>query len=194
MQVKIIRHAETTPIVWKNGMGVGRHIAAWPEANDSDDFDWQISTAEMTGTLPFSLYPGVDRSLCVTAGRLVVKSDSRLVDLSKESEPLAFPGEEEIVGTASDGVKMQDFNLLSRRGAVSHALDRWEVSLRGRNVTARDTLVVHVQEGTAAITYDGGGEQLGAGDTVVIYDMDNRTCRVDSDNQAICIVADIQHL
>ena len=193
MEVKLIRHAETTPTPWKNGLGVGRNIAAWP-GHAEGEFDVLIATAEMSGTVPFSSYPGVDRSLFVTAGRLLLRSVCRETVLSNESEPLIFPGEEEIVGTALDGVMMQDFNLLSKRGAVHHTLSRCEVTALGREMTAKDILLMHIQRGDAELVCGAFEALLHIGDTVIVSELDGQTCRVKSVGHAICIVGDISYL
>jgi environmental stress-induced protein Ves len=193
VEIKLIRHAETIPTPWKNGMGVGRNIAVWP-GQSQGEFDVLIATAEMSGTVPFSSYPGVDRSLFVTAGRLALKSVCRETVLSNESEPLVFPGEEEIIGTALGGGLMQDFNLLSKRGAVHHTLSRCEVTARGREFTARDILLIHIQRGDAELVCEAFEALLHVGDTVIMSELNGQTCRVKSVDHAICIVGDITYL
>lgn len=193
MDVKLIRHAATTPTRWKNGMGVGRTIAVWP-GKTGHEFDLLIATAEMSGTAPFSRYPGVDRSLFVTAGSLLLKSPYRNTELSKESEPLVFAGEEEIIGTALGGETMQDFNLLSKRGVIHHTLMRWEVPPSGREITISDSLLIHIQDGQAEVACEAFEALLDVGDTVIIRQVDGRTCHIRSTGHAICIVGDIRSL
>nr|WP_314093203.1 HutD family protein [uncultured Shinella sp.] len=193
MEITLIRHAETTPTPWKNGMGVGRNIAMWSR-QAADDFDVLIATAEMSGTVPFSSYPGMDRSLLVTAGSLLLKSKNRETVLSSDSEPLVFAGEEEITGTAIGDEKMYDFNVLSRRGLAHHTLARWEVSALGRDVTASGSLLIHIQEGQAKVASQEFEMLLHTGDTVIISQLDGQTCRITSTDNAICIVGDIGYL
>ena len=193
MQVEVIRHAATTVTPWKNGKGIGRNIAAWPRQAEGE-FDWLIATAEMTGTVPFSSYPGIDRSLLVIAGRLLVKSTSRETVLSKDSETLEFPGEEEIVGTALDEVTMHDFNLLSKRGVVRHTLERWEAPPQGRDVIGFDTLVIHVQEGNAEVSQGEFEAKIHVGDTVILRELRGQAVHIKSIDTAICIVGDIRYL
>lgn len=193
VEIKLIRHAETIPTPWKNGMGVGRNIAVWP-GHAEGEFDVLIATAEMSGTVPFSSYPGVNRSLFVTAGSLLLKSVSRETVLSDESEVLVFPGEEEIIGTALDGGMMQDFNLLSKRGVVHHTVARCEVTALGREITASDILLIHIQRGDAELVCGAFEALLHIGDTVIISELDGQTCRIKSVGHAICIVGDITYL
>ncbi|WP_421592900.1 HutD family protein [Shinella sp. M27] len=193
MDITLIRHAETTPTPWKNGMGVGRNIAMWSR-QAAGEFDVLIATAEMSGTVPFSSYPGVDRSLLVTAGRLLLKSTHRETVLSKDSEPLVFAGEEKIIGTAIGGERVQDFNVLSKRGVVHHTLARWEVPALGREISASGSLLVHIQEGQAKVLCEAFEAQLHTGDTVIINELSGQTCSVKSIGHAICIVGDIEYL
>lgn len=193
MDIKLIRHAETTPTPWKNGMGIGRNIAVWP-GQAEDDFDVLIATAEMSGTVPFSSYPGVDRSLFVTAGSLLLKSENRETVLSEESAPLVFAGEEEIIGTAIGGETMQDFNLLSKRGVIHHTLARLEVSALGRELTANGSLLIHIQEGQAEVACEAFEALLHTGDTVIMSELNGQTCGIKSIGHAICIVGDIRYL
>lgn len=193
MEITLIRHAETTPTPWKNGMGVGRNIAMW-SGRAAGDFDVLIATAEMSGTVPFSSYPGMDRSLLVTAGRLLLKSKNRETVLSSDSEPLVFAGEEEIIGTAIGDEKMYDFNVLSRRGVVHHTLARWEVPALGRDVTASGSLLIHIQEGQAKVASEAFETLLRAGDTVIMNQFNGQTCRITSTDNAICVVGEIAYL
>lgn len=193
MDIKLIRHAETTPTPWKNGMGIGRNIAVWPSKVE-DDFDVLIATAEMSGTVPFSSYPGVDRSLFVTAGSLLLTSENRETVLSKESAPLVFAGEEEIIGTAIGGETMQDFNLLSKRGVIHHTLARWEVSATSTEITVPDNLLIHIQEGQAEVVCEAFEALLHAGDTVIMSKLDGQSCSIKSVGHAICIFGEIRYL
>jgi len=165
----------------------------WP-GKAEDDFDVLIATAEMSGTVPFSSYPGVDRSLFVTAGSLLLKSENRETVLSKESAPLVFAGEEEIIGTAIGGETMQDFNLLSKRGVIHHTLARWEVSATSREITVPDNLLIHIQEGQVEVECKTFKALLHAGDTVIMSKLDGQSCRIKSADQAICIVGDIRYV
>lgn len=193
MEIKLIRYAETIVSPWKNGMGIGRTIALWPGQAEGE-FDLLVATAEMSGTVPFSSYPGVDRSLFVTAGGLLLRSACRETVLSKESAPLVFPGEEEIIGTAIGDETMQDFNLLSKRGVVHHTLARWEISTSGREIVATDSLLIHVQEGQAEVVCEAFDAQLHVGDTVILSELGGQTCHVKSAGHAVCIVGDIGYL
>ncbi|CAM5655899.1 hypothetical protein SSPIM334S_00286 [Streptomyces spiroverticillatus] len=40
--MKLLRAADRTAVPWKNGGGITREIAAWPQG--AADFDWRVST------------------------------------------------------------------------------------------------------------------------------------------------------
>jgi environmental stress-induced protein Ves len=54
---------------WKNGGGVTREIAVFPDGAGSDDFIWRISVADVTAGGPFSVFPGIDRYIAVIDGK-----------------------------------------------------------------------------------------------------------------------------
>ncbi|MFE4060579.1 HutD family protein [Streptomyces sp. NPDC059096] len=79
---------------WRNGGGVTREIASWPEHAGTAGFDWRISLAEVAGDGPFSVFPGVDRILTLAEGAgmdLTVGGRRRRVD--ERYAPESFPGD-----------------------------------------------------------------------------------------------------
>ncbi|MBN9611927.1 MAG: HutD family protein, partial [Actinobacteria bacterium] len=66
MSSTLIDYARVTPTPWKNGRGVTRILCddsgAGLGTDASSEWSWRISIAEITGTQPYSPYPGVHRS------------------------------------------------------------------------------------------------------------------------------------
>lgn len=63
-----MRHLENTAYTsmpWKNGGGVTTEIIVHPAKAPMADFDWRISMANVAQDGPFSIFPGVDRTLCI---------------------------------------------------------------------------------------------------------------------------------
>lgn len=92
-EVRILRAADRTATVWKNGGGVTREIAVWPEGAGMDDFGWRVSLAEVAADGPFSAFPGIGRTLTLAEGAgmdLTVGGVRRLVD--ERFAPQDFPG------------------------------------------------------------------------------------------------------
>lgn len=86
-------------------------IYVFPEGND--DFLFRVSIAALIQSGPFSLFPGIDRSLILLEGKPVKLNDLMAPLLS----PVNFPGEDMIVATVD--VEGRDLNLMCRRGRVS---------------------------------------------------------------------------
>lgn len=111
----------TTP--WKNGGGVTREIACFPQHASFDDFAWRISIADVSQSGPFSVLPGIDRIIALLDGdgMQLRFDDGRQHALSTPLVPFRFRGEDrvqaELMGAAS-----RDFNLMLRRDMVDGSL------------------------------------------------------------------------
>ncbi|MGW0559086.1 HutD/Ves family protein [Streptomyces sp. NPDC003016] len=162
MTVRVLGAAGRTAVAWKNGGGVTREIATWPEGAGTAGFDWRISLAEVEGDGPFSAFPGVDRILTMTEGAgmdLTVGGERRLVD--ERYVPQDFPGD-----VATDcrllGGRVVNFNVMYRRGRTAA---RVAVARGGMDVTVPPggTVVIVALEGAASF----GGVTLGRYDAAV---------------------------
>ncbi len=78
---------------WKNGAGETVEIAVSPEGAALFDFDWRISMATVATDGPFSIFPGIDRTLSILEGNGMSLSidGGAPVLLTQDSDPLAFP-------------------------------------------------------------------------------------------------------
>jgi len=63
--VSLIRGADLVASPWKNGGGVTREVAAFPEGAALDAFVWRVSVADVAQAGPFSRFAGIDRTLAV---------------------------------------------------------------------------------------------------------------------------------
>lgn len=95
---------------WKNGLGMTEEIYVFPEG--AEDFLFRLSMAALTQSGPFSLFPGIDRSIILLEGKPIYLNDQRLLILS----PVNFAGEEKIEATIE--AVGRDLNLMCRRGKV----------------------------------------------------------------------------
>lgn len=118
----LIPHASLRAAPWKNGGGSSMQIAIWPLDAGLDNFDWRISLATITADGPFSVFPGIDRSLVLVDGdKLHLLLDrTRQVVLDAVSPMLWFPGEAQ-VDAAVEGPTL-DFNVMTRRSRCRHQL------------------------------------------------------------------------
>lgn len=108
---------------WKNGGGETTEIAASPEGAGLDAFDWRVSMARVDGDGPFSLFPGIDRTLAILDGeglRLTVEGRDP-VELTQHNAPLTFPAD---AATRSSllGGPVTDLNVMTRRSTTRHDL------------------------------------------------------------------------
>jgi environmental stress-induced protein Ves len=116
---------EATP--WKNGGGVTREIAAYPQGASLDTFVWRASVADVGRAGPFSRFAGVDRTLVLLAGAGMHLTEARGATHAL-MEPLAvarFRGEAALDAQLVDG-PTRDFNLMVRRDRASATLQVWK--------------------------------------------------------------------
>lgn len=106
---------------WANGGGWTTEIIAEPP---SSRWEWRLSVADVDVAGPFSVFPGVDRSIALLRGAgfalTVGGRDEEVVDLP--FHPYEFSGDEETMCRLLDG-PVQDLNLMTRRGSVRRRLE-----------------------------------------------------------------------
>jgi environmental stress-induced protein Ves len=123
-----LRAADRAAVPWKNGGGVTREIAAWPAGSDLDTFDWRVSMATVESGGPFSTFPGIDRTLTVLEGELVLSIDGgKDLTFDPGSEPLTFSGEAAVVAK-TPSTPVIDLNVMTRRGRASAKVVAWRGS------------------------------------------------------------------
>jgi uncharacterized protein len=146
---------------WKNGGGITREVAAWPEGADFDTFDWRVSIAEVASAEPFSRFEGIDRTLAVLQGRMRLTFPERVLELDSASAPLAFPGEVPCEGEPLGGAVI-DLNLMVRRGKVCGRMER----VSGTRAATGKTLVV--ARAATVLRIDGETQSLAPLDAVLL--------------------------
>lgn len=171
--MKILRAAERAAVPWKNGGGVTREVAAWPPGAGFEEFDWRVSIAEVRAAGPFSVFAGIDRTLAILEGRMVLNFSDREVTLDPHSAPFAFAGDAACFGTPVGG-PVTDLNVMTRRGRCAAHV---EAVANGAIAAGGKTLVV----ATAAARI--GGEDLERFDAAII----DEACTLDGAAFAIRI-------
>lgn len=153
--MKLLRQADYKRMPWKNGGGETTEIAVSPPTAGLDDFDWRISMALVKGDGPFSIFPGIDRTLSILEGngmRLTI--DGARFDLKLASAPLPFAGDVTTDAVLLDGA-ITDLNVMTRRGAYRHQVQRFDLTGE-MTITCDATVVVVLSgEGTFDITSPG---------------------------------------
>jgi environmental stress-induced protein Ves len=123
--MRILRASGHRRMRWKNGLGETVEIAVSPEGASLDDFDWRVSMAHVGSDGPFSLFAGIDRTLCVLEGEGIALqvAGQPEVELDRASEPFAFPGDVAIASRLLGG-PIIDLNVMVRRGSFRHSVRR----------------------------------------------------------------------
>ncbi len=160
---RLLPASARTAVPWKNGGGVTREIAAWPEGSGMDDFAWRVSLAEVGADGPFSAFPDVDRTLTVVegAGMDLTVGGTRVL-VNSPYVPSDFRGDLPTDGRLLDG-PVVNLNVMWRRGAVATAPT--VAVVRGRLRVCAGALVVAL-DGTAEVA----GLTLGPYDAVQLGD------------------------
>lgn len=120
MTVRVIREAGLVRRPWKNGGGATAEIAVCPADADFDTFDWRVSMADVASDGPFSLFPGIDRTLVLIGGEaLILDVDGSRHRLDTAAPVLAFKGDVQTFGHLQ-GEPVRDFNVMTRRRRFTH--------------------------------------------------------------------------
>ncbi len=162
--MRIIRAADCKVMPWKNGGGTTTEIAVFPEGAPLSDFDWRISMAHVGADGPFSAFPGIDRTLSVLTGNGIrlAFDDGETVSLDRAAAPFFFAADRGVKGVLVDG-PIDDLNVMSRRGAWRHSVER--LSGGSREIAAeRGLLVLVAHQGDWQVD----GTALAAGDSAVL--------------------------
>lgn len=137
---------EATP--WKNGGGSTTEIAIAPPGSGFDGFDWRISLATIGIDGPFSVFPGIDRTLALVDGpgvTLEVDGEDKVM-LCEEEPVFEFRGEQAVVAAVNGG-PTTDFNVMTRRASCHHRLGRRELEGISEFAPRGDVTVLFLAEG-----------------------------------------------
>ena len=123
--MKLLGAADHRRMAWKNGGGETLEVAVFPPDAAVGGFDWRVSMAVVAIDGPFSLFPGIDRTLALLdgAGLTLDIMGHGIVSLAPDSDPCAFPGDVETMATLTGG-PITDLNVMTARGRYRHAVER----------------------------------------------------------------------
>ncbi|WP_375768355.1 HutD family protein [Archangium gephyra] len=145
--------ADYRDMPWKNGGGVTRELLKLPHPSDPARFLARLSIATVGASGPFSVFPGVDRTLMILDGAGVVLTihGERDVVLDRRWQPFAFPGEAEIQCRLLGG-SVRDFNLMVDRAVARGSLEVVQLAPgETRTLAGARTVLLHVLEGHVAV-------------------------------------------
>ncbi|RAG84527.1 HutD family protein [Streptacidiphilus pinicola] len=157
--LQVLRAADRVASPWKNGGGVTREVASSPSG--AADFDWRVSLADVADGGPFSVFEGIDRVITVVVGEgMALTVDGVETVVAERYRPFAFSGDA-TTGCRLLGGPLVDFNVMTRRGAVSA-----EVRFVRDGTALSGTTLAIVFEGTATLD----GTELGPLDAALLTD------------------------
>ena len=113
--LSIIRHSDLAVSRGANGAGTTRQVAAEPEGSTIDSFDWRVSIADVVRECSFSAFPGIDRTILLVEGRVMVLAINGVECRLEPLAPVRFGGEAEVTCSVPDG-PTRDLNVMCRRG------------------------------------------------------------------------------
>lgn len=104
---------------WKNGGGSTREVVCQPPGAGMDAFDWRVSIATIAQAGPFSVFPGIDRSIMLLGGDGVHLTAPGHWEhaLDTPAQPFEFSGDLAVDCTLIGG-ESTDFNVMTRRGVA----------------------------------------------------------------------------
>lgn len=168
--MRIIRSSAYRQMPWKNGGGITTEIAAFPDGAGTGEFEWRLSMARVERGGPFSLFPGVDRSIAILDGdglALAIEGEDE-VRLDRDSAPYPFAGDVATSATLTGGPVL-DLNLMTRRDRWRQALMRRPAGPEDDTIDRAGDVVLLLARGTGVtISGDGGEARLAAGDTLLL--------------------------
>lgn len=163
--MKLLRASDHKRMPWKNGGGETVEIAVSPDGVGLADFDWRVSMATVATDGPFSVFPGIDRTLSILEGEgMTLFIEGREPErLTQASDPLSFAADAPTSATLIDGT-ITDLNVMTRRGRFTHSVRRISVDGNGKVEPKSETALILCHRGTAEIN----GAVLVAGDCLAL--------------------------
>lgn len=145
---------------WKNGGGTTLELRRAAHPDDAARFAWRLSIATVASAGPFSVFPGVDRSIMLLdgAGFVLRFADGTEQRLDRRWQPFAFRGDAAVDCTLLGG-EVRDFNLMADR-----ALFRAELAVfathEGAEIKAAPLTLVYALEGAGEIRETAHGQRV----------------------------------
>ena len=188
--MKILRAGDHKRMPWKNGGGDKVGIALSPADDRRAGIERRGSMATLPNPPPFSIFPGIDRTLAILNGNgMTLDIEGRAPALlTTASNPLAFPADIPVAARLQDGA-ITDLNVMTRRAGLVHTLVRIEIN-GGKTVPlTASTCLLLCHRG--ALSFRQGDETgtLASGDALLMTDAVGIELKIDG--EATCYLASI---
>lgn len=117
-RLSLLRTSDYRRTRWKNDGGWTTEIARDP-ADESTDFRWRVSIADIESDGPFSIFAGVDRDLILLSGSGMDLDfpDASPMRIGERFQHVHFRGESEVQCRLVAG-PTRDFNVMVRRSTT----------------------------------------------------------------------------
>ena len=150
MSWNIVHLADIPATPWRNGGGVTRELAMWP---DVGDWAWRMSVADVDQSGPFSKFEGIERWFAVLEGAGVQLDVAGMPHrMTAADAPLFFDGGAATGCELIDG-KTRDFNLMVRRGPKPSRMLRVDGRF-SETLHAGATIAVYAHASAATVLLD----------------------------------------
>ena len=150
MTWNIVHLADIPATPWRNGGGVTRELAMWPDAGD---WAWRMSVADVDQSGPFSKFEGIERWFAVLEGAGVQLDVAGVPHrMTVTGAPLFFDGGA-ATGCELIAGKTRDFNLMVRRGSKPSRMLRVDGRF-SETLHAGTTIAVYAHASAATVLLD----------------------------------------
>lgn len=189
-QLTLLRASNYRRMPWKNGGGETVEIVVSPAEAGLGDFQWRISMAAVASDGPFSIFPGIDRTLSILdgAGMTLFIEGRDPILLTRDSEPLPFAADATTSATLVDG-PITDLNVMTRREKVSHRVERIVVDGSAELTLDGATSLLLVDRGALDCAVDGTKGRLSDRDCLIIREASGQ--RLTLSGKAVAYAIDI---
>jgi uncharacterized protein len=189
--VEIFGPADFREQPWKNGGGTTRELLRAPHPHDPEKFAWRVSCATIATSGPFSVFPGIDRTLMLLAGDGFALHCGRApeIALTECGQMVHFSGDLATHCRLFDGPS-RDFNLMVDRALFRGAVALLRLGKDPQPWTSVPLCLVFVLEGTVTLAGPGLDRpvRLAAGELGRVHPA--KDCRLESTN-ALMVKVDL---
>ena len=145
MSANIITPQQWQTQRWQNGGGITHQLC---RQDDEHGLLWRVSVAEVASDGPFSRFDNIDRVIMLLDGAgfsLMGVGDNPQL-LATHLAPFSFAGETPILCSLINGA-VRDFNLMTRRGALTAALEVLTLNSEAQLLPLGEQTIIFVAKG-----------------------------------------------
>lgn len=145
MSANIITPQQWQTQRWQNGGGITHQLC---RQDDEHGLLWRVSVAEVASDGPFSRFDNIDRVIMLLDGAgfsLMGVGDNPQL-LATPLAPFSFAGETPILCSLINGA-VRDFNLMTRRGALTAALEVLTLNSEAQLLPLGEQTIIFVAKG-----------------------------------------------